>query len=264
MPAPDRIGRESPLSVRDWLARAGLSVALAAVLGTVQVAVLWSQGLFHGAPEAIAESPPPSLASCSNCGWWPWQDPCDWTKVREVRGTAYSDKRPHKYSIWCVKPEEPPKSFECECSLDIGTKMYKWLPGIKVGLLPDWGYLKSLGLQVEAEWDLSSTVTQGSKVSHGFSIAPGTCGPDLYCYKSREYVQSLYRQRLGVKGSSSGGYYNGGWGNTASSPPPSYTFVVCDSPCSGDATLFEGPPTPMLAPSELPDYVGPLQSACQQ
>ena len=91
---------------------------------------------------------------------------------------------------------------------------------------------------------------------------PGSCGHTLYCYTSREYVQSLYKQRLGVP-SAPTGYYNGGWGNTGSTPASTYTFLECNSPCSGDYTVFLGMPTAMIAQKELRAYEKPLQSACQ-
>lgn len=58
MLAIGRIERQLPLPGRDWLARVGMTVALAASLGTVQVAVFWLEGVFQGASEAIADLRP--------------------------------------------------------------------------------------------------------------------------------------------------------------------------------------------------------------
>ena len=263
MPLPRISRRPSVAATPHWLIQACFPVLLAMVFGGVQVAALWFDGYFLRTNETIAAPPLfTTPVTCSNCGWWPWQDLCNWTKVGDARGIAYSDKRIKDYGIWCVGVEDPPKNLTCECSVQVGTKMYRWLPGVNIGLTPDWGVLKQLGFTIDAEWDFNTTITTGDSASVNFSIGPDTCGPTLYCYTSREYVQSLYKQRLGVKGPPAGGYYNGGWGNTGSTPSPTYRFLVCDSPCSGDFTLFQGPPSAMPSPSPLPDFVGPLKQSC--
>jgi len=245
--------------------QARLRVLRRIVFAAAQVAALFVDGFLLRTSEAFAAPAAKGGVSCSNCGWWPWNDLCNWVKVRDVRGIAYSDKRPKDFSHWCVSDEQPPEDLSCDCTVQVGTKMYKWIPsklGFSFSAAPPWPFLKDLGIVAGVEWDLNSTITHADTSRDSFTVMPGSCGPTLYCYTSREYVQSLYKQRLGVP-SAPTGYYNGGWGNTGSTPAWTYTFLECNSPCSGDYTVFLGMPTAMIAQTELRAYEKPLQSACQ-
>jgi hypothetical protein len=261
MPAPDRIGRESPLSVRDWLARAGLSVALAAVLGTVQVAVLWSQGLFHGAPEAIAAEPSPSGVSCANCGWWPWNDQCRWVETGDQRGISFSEPQFTRLDNICNPPESNrDMTWNCNCAVSIGEKLYKWMPAVKVAVtIPSAKVLQAF--QITGEWDGNKTITKTMTKGLSGSIPPGQCGPgEVYCYRSRSYIQTLYRRQLGkVTGVSV--VQNPAGTDTV---VYSYSYDTCNAPCEGDYSVLEGPPSPWLSFTVYdPDHQPPLADACK-
>ena len=258
MLAIGRIERQLPLPGRDWLARVGLTVALAASLGTVQVAVFWLEGVFQGASEAIAASPAPGGVSCGNCGWWPWQDRCLWVEYGDQRGVSFSEPQLSSFKEIC-NPTESTKdlTWKCNCLISLGEKLYKWMPAVKVALtLPPARALQAF--QITGDWDANTTVTKAMFAEMSGLIPAGKCGPNtVYCYRARTYVQTLYRRQLGTV-----------TGVTAipftDQVNYAYSYAYCDAPCVSDYSVLEGPPSPQLSFTVyIQDHQPPLADACR-
>ena len=260
MPLPRISRRPSVAATPHWLIQACFPVLLAMVFGGVQVAALWFDGFFLRTNETIAAPPATGGVSCSNCGWWPWNDKCQWVETGFQRGVSFSEPQKSSYKDLCVSADAKEVTWKCTCSISIGEKLYKWMPAIKVSLtLPPYKALQAF--QITGDWDANKTITKAMTQDISGPIPPGSCGPEIvYCYRSRDYYQTLYRRQVGTVTGVTVIHLQPG----IDSVNYTYSYATCNNPCVGDFSILEGPPSPQLSYTEYaPPYFPPLADPCK-
>ncbi len=184
-----------------------------------------------------------------------------WVETGDQRGISFSEPQFTRLDNICNPPESNrDMTWNCNCAVSIGEKLYKWMPAVKVAVtIPSAKVLQAF--QITGEWDGNKTITKTMTKGLSGSIPPGQCGPgEVYCYRSRSYIQTLYRRQLGkVTGVSV--VQNPAGTDTV---VYSYSYDTCNAPCEGDYSVLEGPPSPWLSFTVYdPDHQPPLADACK-
>jgi len=245
----------SPLRVT----QARLRVLRRIVFAAAQVAALFFDGSLLRTREAFAAPAGKGGVSCSNCGWWPWNDNCIWVESGYQDGISYFEISAQDDRTLQATEETGPLTWVCDCAIAVSEKEYKWMPAVKASV--QFPPIKALqAVQITGEWDANKlkTTTISRKLSGEVPI--GKCGhPMLYCYQTRKYHQTLYRRQLGTV-----------TGVTVDNLPMgitvvkyTYSYSTCDSPCQGDSTVIEGRPTPQLTFDAHDRFEKALANACQ-
>jgi len=244
--------------------QARLRVLRRIVFVAAQVVALFFDGSLLRTSEAFAAPAAKRGVSCSNCGWWPWNDNCIWVESGFQRGTSYLQIYEQDDRTLQATEETGPLTWGCDCAIAVSEKEYKWMPAVKASV--QFPPIKALqAVQITGEWDANKlkTTTISRKLSGDIPI--GKCGhPMLYCYQTRQYYQTLYRRQLGTIIGKSEKILP-----TLSGLPGiisvtyTYSYTTCDSPCEGDSTLIEGRPQPQLTFDPHDRFEKALANACQ-
>lgn len=134
------------------------------------------------------------------------------------------------------------------------------MPAIKVSLtLPPYKALQAF--QITGDWDANKTITKAMQQDISGPIPPGTCGPEMvYCYRSRDYYQTLYRRQVGTVTKVTVVHLPTGFDVV----DYTYSYATCNNPCVGDFSILEGLPSPQLSYTEYyPPYFPPLADPCK-
>jgi hypothetical protein len=128
-----------------------------------------------------------TVTSCSNCGFWPWNDKCDWVEVSAQSGVVYKNYVTTNCDEVCA--EENPTTCNYGFDYAIGSTKWSWESGVEINLA---SYVTFKGQYNSGTNATTVTIT----CSGAESISPGNCGHRKYSSIVWDYEQKGYKKRV--------------------------------------------------------------------
>lgn len=183
--------------------------------------------------------------SCSNCGWWPWNDTCDWELVGHSYGSRYVSPAIVDQRTKCAGENPDVAHYGCAVAMGEPSNAFLDLSSIAISIPNVFG--------VAVGWQ-NDTVTQTVDCSQDQQLNPGQCGEKRYCYREYDYDEAQYKRRLG--NCLEVDYTYGAC--------LEWEYNTCDDPCSGGKEVFCSHLGCVVKSSLVAEFDPPLADPCDE